>query len=97
MKGEKEADITKAIRKVLKEAVIWHFKHWGGPMSLPGIADILGIYEGKFLAIEVKRPGLSPTEKQSKFLDAVNRAGGIGFVAHSVDDVVRELHLPTLF
>lgn len=48
---------------------------------------------GQFLAIEVKRPGEKPTLDQQAFLQAVKANGGIAFVAHSVDDVRRELGL----
>lgn len=96
-----ESQITKQIRDVLNACNIWHFKHWSGALTYPkGIADIIGIYNnpskghyGVFLAIEVKRPGLKPTEAQQDFLDSVNEAGGIGFVAWFPEDVIRELNL----
>lgn len=63
-------------------------------MSQPGgVADILGIFNGRFLAIEVKRPGNPLTRCQKHFLDSVNREGGIGFVARSIDDVIDQLGL----
>ena len=42
---------------------------------------------GRFLAIEVKSATGKPTPEQTAFLAAVVRAGGIAFVARSVDDV----------
>lgn len=42
---------------------------------------------GHFLAIEVKSKDGKPTPEQSAFLAAVNRAGGIAFIARSVKDV----------
>ena len=56
----------------------------------PGSADILGIqyFSGKFIAIEVKRPGKEPTELQKNFLNIIKSQGGIAFVAHSIDDVI---------
>ena len=63
-------------------------------MTYPkGIADILGVYKGRFLAIEVKRPGLKPTADQQAFIDNVNEAGGIGFVAWFPEDVIKRLNL----
>ena len=89
-----ESQITKQIRDVLNACRIFHWKHWqGGMTSIKGIADILGIYQGRFLAIEVKRPGLKPTSDQQAFLENVNEAGGIGFVAWFPEDVIRELQL----
>jgi len=87
----KERDVTRQIRDYLKLKHIWHFKAWQGPMSLPGISDILGIYDGKFMAIEVKAPGAHATTAQEAFLSSVKDQGGIAFVAWDVDDVVREL------
>ena len=89
-----ESQITKQIRDLLNACQIFHWKNWSGPMTYPkGIADILGIYKGQFLAIEVKRPGYKPTVDQQAFLDRVNEAGGIGFVAWFPEDVVKRLGL----
>lgn len=60
-----------------------HFYRFGKP----GSSDILGILDdGRFLAIEVKRPGKEPTEVQREFLENINKNGGLAFVAYSVDD-----------
>lgn len=56
-----------------------------------GTADILGIYKGKFLAIEVKSEKGRPSIHQKIFLEQVNKEGGLGFIARSIDDVEREL------
>jgi hypothetical protein len=55
------------------------------------MADLVGIvpcgvYTGRFLACEVKRPGGKPTAAQRAFLDTVKDAGGVGVV---VDDVAQ--------
>lgn len=56
-----------------------------------GCADIIGqlTYRcgGRFLAIEAKRQGGKARPHQALFLALVNRAGGLGFVARSADDV----------
>lgn len=58
-------------------------------IGLPGSADILGIMpDGRFLAIEVKRPGKMPTDEQRAFLGQIEANGGVAVVAHSVDDVI---------
>lgn len=57
-----------------------------------GSADVLGIAPGgKFLAVEVKTPKGRTTQEQENFLLAVNRAGGIGFVARSAEDALQKL------
>jgi hypothetical protein len=87
----KEADITREIRAYLKLRGIWHWKHHSGLGSMPGVADILGCFKGKFLAIEVKTPGGKVTERQQAFLDRVNYEGGLAFVARSVEEVIGPL------
>jgi hypothetical protein len=67
------------------------------PNITKGVADIIAIKSehdpicecqfGRFLAIEVKRPGLKPSEDQEKFLRSVTDAGGIAIVAYSLADV----------
>ena len=61
--------------------------------SRPGASDIFAIRKGQFIAIEVKKPGKKPTEKQVEFLQEIEDAGGIGFVATSIDDVKQKLKL----
>lgn len=57
----------------------------------PGSSDLIGIIRGsgRFLALEVKRPGEYPTKQQRMFLALVTMAGGVGAVVTSVDDALR--------
>jgi Holliday junction resolvase len=82
-----EAEITKEIRVYLKIKGVWHYKQWQGLGSLHGIADIIGIYGGQYLAIEVKREGGKLSDKQYFFLQRVRKLGGLAFVARSLEDV----------
>ena len=57
-----------------------------------GCSDIIGqLVTGEFLAIECKRLGERPTDDQVAFLGRVQRAGGVAFVAWSIDDIARGL------
>lgn len=57
--------------------------------SEKGISDIIACSrEGRFIAIEVKKPGGKPSEEQLDFLERVNQNGGIGILAYSLDDVI---------
>lgn len=56
-----------------------------------GTSDIIGfLNDGRFLGIEVKKPGGKVSDDQDIFLNKINRAGGVGFVAYSIDDVIRK-------
>lgn len=56
-----------------------------------GTADILGIYKGRPLAIEVKSEKGRLSIHQKLFLQEFQNNGGIAIVARSVEDVVRQL------
>jgi penicillin-binding protein-related factor A (putative recombinase) len=57
-----------------------------------GVSDIVGIYKGKFLGIEVKRPSnKTRPEDQVNFINQINLMGGKAFFATSIDDVKEAL------
>lgn len=58
---------------------------------LKGVSDILGIYKGRFLAIEVKSQTGVVSKEQKEFINNVNKEGGIAFVARSIEDVKKAL------
>jgi penicillin-binding protein-related factor A (putative recombinase) len=66
-------------------------------MGYPGVADILGCYKGRMIAIELKSPKGKATPDQERFLQNVNDAGGIGFVARTIDEVIEGLQLQDRF
>lgn len=59
--------------------------------SSTGVSDILAIFEGKPVAIEVKHGNNKPTKKQEEFLQKFRDEGGIAFVARSLEDVCEGL------
>lgn len=91
----KEKQITASIRQLLKTFGIFHYKQHQGLGSTPGVPDIVGIYQGRYLGIEVKTRNGVVSDNQRRFIDTINAAGGIAFVARSVDDVIDNLGLKT--
>jgi hypothetical protein len=57
--------------------------------GLKGISDFLGAWgpHGTLLAIEVKGDAGRLTKEQKRFLDSVNAANGLGFMARTVEEV----------
>lgn len=94
-----ESDILTEVRLAAQEHGVTLFRNNtgmaynsnGAPVRFglcKGSSDLIGWAPwGEFVAIEVKRPGQKPTAAQTQFIDAVNRAGGIGFIARSAADV----------
>lgn len=57
-----------------------------------GMADLCGMLpDGRYFALEVKRPGEKPSEAQRNFLESVRAAGGIGVVVRGFEDVASVL------
>jgi hypothetical protein len=94
-----ERDVLGAILEWLPycKAVAWFARMNSGAQvvgdryvrfGFKGCPDIIGqLRDGRFLGIEVKRPGAEPTEAQVEFLSKVQRHRGVAFVAHSLEDV----------
>jgi hypothetical protein len=103
----KERDLTNAILALLRVHGIAAWRTGVGAyrasyqgrerfvrLGTPGMADIVGILPGgQALFVEVKSPTGRVRPEQLAFLQTVTRAGGIGFVARSVDDVIDKLGL----
>lgn len=96
----REKAIEIQIRVALAAADVMVMKHnvdhratFGRGLGL-GVADLICVVPplGRFLAIEVKRPGYSPSDvrdDQQRWLRTVTRYGGIAGVASSVEEAMR--------
>lgn len=93
IKPQTEKEITARIRLVLKNHGIFHWKVWQGLGSQKGVSDIVGIFKGRFFALEVKTVKGRLSDYQRLFLSEVAMNGGIAFVARSVDDVIDKFGL----
>ena len=58
-----------------------------GIYAKAGVSDIIACIKGRFVAIEVKRPGQKPSALQVNFINAINSIGGLAFWADSLDEV----------
>lgn len=102
----KENDIQKSILEwftLQRSAFVWRNNSVGiydptrkayrrpGTHTLKGVSDILGIWMGKPLAIEVKSKIGRVSPDQKAFLENFVKQGGIAFVARSLEDVIKML------
>lgn len=94
---QSEASLTKAIRALLKSQGVWHFKLHQGLGSTPGIPDIIGIWKGQFLGIEVKTKSGKVSDVQAQKIEEIKKSGGLAFVARDLDDVVSALGIGDRF
>ncbi len=85
-----EAKVKAKIRAYLKSIPgCWFFMPIGGPFTVHGVPDIIGLVDGAFFGIEVKAPGkeTNVTANQESAMAAINGAGGLAFVASNVASV----------
>lgn len=76
-----------AIRKECERRGWFVFKVHGSAFQMPGLPDLVVCAEGRFLGIEVKRPGGKPTAVQDAVHAAIRRAGGQVIVATGAEDL----------
>jgi hypothetical protein len=97
-----EADVMKDVDQTLSAYNIFHWRNNTGVTRIgkrfirfgyPGSADWLGIcHDGRFLAVECKRPrGGRLTAEQRDFLACIRRYGGVALVVTGVDDLLKKL------
>jgi Holliday junction resolvase len=82
-----EGKVKKEIRAVLDAAGCWHFSPQMNGYGRAGIPDIIACLNGQLLAIEVKSDVGKLTPHQEREIEAIQRAGGVAFVARSGEDV----------
>ena len=86
-----ERTIVKKIMDHLKASGGYCVKFHGNCYTQAGTPDILACLDGRFLALEVKRPGGKPTPLQAAQLRRWQEAGALAAVVCSVADVVELL------
>ena len=90
MSRQPESRLQRSIRKALGASFpgsFW-FKVHGGPF-VGGIPDLVGCVRGRFIALEVKRPGKRATILQLTTINLINSAGGVATVVTSVDEAIQ--------
>lgn len=83
----REKTIENKIKKYLRDKGAYCVKYHGNQFSQVGVADLLVCYKGRFLAIEIKNETGKTSPLQDVNIELVRKAGGISFVARSVEDV----------
>ena len=78
-----EHAVTTSIGRLLTARGAWWFKTHGAGASRAGIPDILAVYRGRALALEIKAPGRTPTRLQAHTLA---RAAAAGATAACITD-----------
>lgn len=89
MSDKKELYLQNKVIKWLKENKIWHFRY---PASTTfGIPDILCLYKGVFVGLEIKRPDGKGVASglQKAMINSIIENGGVAILVDSLEDVVK--------
>ena len=97
-----DAGGTGEVKGLLVNIPAWLAKALRLPQDLPfglaawlhvpkGFPDLLGrLEDGRWIAVEVKRPGHKPTPIQIRYLDLLRKKGAVAFWADSVDSALAQ-------
>lgn len=83
--GVKETPLQDKIIKYLIRNHIWHFRYQVS--NVYGLPDIIAIYNGYFVGIEVKAEDGSgkPSGLQEKVVESIRKAGGYAGIIDSME------------
>ena len=81
-----ESKIQKDILAFLRRNRVYHFR-FQAQSNLNGLPDIICLYKGFFLGLEMKKENDKPTELQLKKINSINENGGIGRIIRNVEEV----------
>jgi hypothetical protein len=84
-----EKKVKNSVRKILTRLGIYHFMPPGMGLGRSGIPDIIGCYNGSFIAIECKAGRGQLTALQARELGSIKAAGGFAVVVR--EDTLEEL------
>ena len=101
---QKESEIQKSILDFLEwQKEIYFFRAGSGLVKLengrhfksgkPGVPDIIVVYEGRFIGLEVKTETGRQSEVQKEAEEQITDAGGEYYIVRSIDDVKDFLEL----
>lgn len=84
-----EGRVKAQIKRYLTSLGAYYFMPIGGPYSVHGVPDFMGVLRGRGFGVEAKAPGKkgNTTPSQKLHLAQIALAGGVATVADCVDDV----------
>ena len=92
MNMPREKVIQRDIILHLRSMGAWVFNVHGSPYQQVGVPDLLVGYQGRFYALEVKRPGGRLSPAQAKVIGDIRAAGCIAARVENIEEVERLLN-----
>lgn len=92
---KKESDLQTQILNYLREKGVFCWKQnssgvRGRKAPIRGIPDILGVLpDGRFLGVEVKKPGGKPSAEQVEFIQRIIQNQGVALIIYKFSDILQ--------
>lgn len=83
----KETELQEKVTSYLDGRRIFNFRYQAASNQY-GMPDIICIYRGYFVGLELKTDDGQPTELQLRMLNAIKNAGGYADIIRSITDIV---------
>lgn len=83
----KETELQSKVISYLDGRRIFNFRYQAASNQY-GMPDIICIYRGYFVGLELKTDDGKPTELQLRMLNAIKQAGGYADIIRSVTDII---------
>jgi len=80
-----EAKVKKRVKEELDKMNVYHFSPMQNGMGRAGIPDIIGCFDGHFIAIECKAGKGTTTALQERELTRIQNAGGYALVVNETN------------
>lgn len=95
MTSQRESKLSRTIQTHLRANGAFCFKVWGSEHMMAGLPDIIGCFQGKFFAFEVKLPDKreDTSVRQEYVLGLIRKAGGIAQVVCSAKEALGYLSI----
>lgn len=81
-----ESDFQRQVISYLKQKRVWFFR-FQAQSNLNGLPDIICLYKGFFIGLELKADKGNPTELQLMKIKTINENGGIGVITNDLSEI----------
>lgn len=90
----KESKYQEIVLDYLEKRGAWCFTSHGGSMyQVAGLPDVIGVYNGIFLGLELKTGNYQATDLQKQKLNNIQDAGGVGLILRDdLEELEKVLH-----
>lgn len=85
---KKEEKLKSEIKKYLDSLGAYWFMPVQTGYGVSGTPDFLCCIQGRFVGVEAKAPGKTPSPWQKKRIEEINKAGGVAFATDSLERTI---------